>query len=97
MQLKNLRANPKEEPKPSPPKKSDKKLIKKSDKMKYDEVKDLSDQYLLPSKVIYQLNSEFNCLKDIAKDILIKEYNELIKIKKLEAKEKKQGKPIIKV
>lgn len=31
------------------------------------DIKRLSDRFLLPSKVIYQLNSEFNCLKEIAK------------------------------
>ena len=41
--------------------------------MKYDEVKALSDQFLLPCKVIYQLNSEFNCLRGIAKELKAQE------------------------
>ena len=36
--------------------------------MKHEEVKILSEEFLLPSKIIYQLNSEFNCLKSIAKE-----------------------------
>lgn len=34
--------------------------------MSYDEIKSMSVEYLLPCKVIYELNSEFNCLIDIA-------------------------------
>ena len=36
--------------------------------MKHEDVKILSEEFLLPSKIIYQLNSEFNCLKSIAKE-----------------------------
>ena len=36
--------------------------------MSYEEVKKWSEKFLLPSKVIYQLNSEFNCILKVLED-----------------------------
>lgn len=40
----------------------------KSKAMAYDDVKQCSQEFLLPCKIIYELHSEFNCLKQIAED-----------------------------
>ena len=47
--------------------KSDKKDAKTP--LSFPEVKAFSTKYLLPSKVIYELYSEFNCLKTLAIDL----------------------------
>jgi len=41
--------------------------------MSFPEVKACSEKYILPSKVIYELYSEFNCLKALATDLEKKE------------------------
>jgi predicted nuclease with TOPRIM domain len=35
--------------------------------LSYDEVKSHSQQFLLPCKIIYELHSEFNCIKELAR------------------------------
>ena len=46
---------------------------KETTPMSFTEVKSCSEKYILPSKVIYELYSEFNCLKALAVDLEKKE------------------------
>ena len=41
--------------------------------MKYETVKAFRDEFFLPGKIIYQLNSEFNSLQAVAKDLQARE------------------------
>ena len=40
---------------------------KQTGALTYDEVKVLSNEFVLPCKTIYKLYAEFNCLKEMAK------------------------------
>lgn len=50
------------------PQKSKKPTKKSKGAMSYDEVKAYSQEFLLPCKVIYELQSEFSCLKEMANE-----------------------------